>query len=73
MVQELCVENIVSSLEIKMCNIDLSIFHTNRFLNQKFQYNSSAKTSPHTSLYISACFLYTSALSVRLELISVFR
>lgn len=56
MVQELCVENIVSSLEIKMCNIDLSIFHTNRFLNQKYQYNSSEKTSPHTSLCISACF-----------------
>lgn len=56
MVQELCVENIVSSLEIKMCNIDLLIFHTNRFLIQKYQYNSIAKTSPHTSLYIFACF-----------------
>ena len=51
MVQELCVENIVSSLEIKMCSIDVSMFHTNRLI-QKYQYNSIAKTSPDTSLYI---------------------
>ena len=55
MVQELCVENIVSPLEIKMCNIDLSIFHTNRFLIQKYQRSSIAKTSPDTSFYIFAC------------------